>query len=469
MKTKLELYPGGSAGVSAVLALGTVGLFHLANTTPWMAPLIFGYLLGLYELSRRLSPRAAFYTGVAIGLGVFAPQLFFLFTIFHAAAIPLWLVLSLWIGLFLLLASHCHRRFPIALAAIAIPLLWLGFEFFRSELYFLKFSWLTVGSAFSQTAFAASQGWLGVYGIGFMLMLLIALSFILEPKARHRWLILSALIIAIITALPLGKAKSAPTQSQPPRLAGIQLEFPSEPEVRLALADLIRRHPDFDIAVLSEYTFDGPVPKRVADWCRVNQKYLIVGGKELLPDGSFYNTAFVVGPDGNTVFQQAKSVPIQFFNDGRPAPRRQLWASPWGKFGLCVCYDLSYRTVIDDLVRQGAQAIIVPTMDVVEWGRHQHDLHSRVAPMRAAELGVPIFRVCSSGISQAVDLRGRVIATAPFPGQGQTLFATITPVNSGVRPIDHWLGPIASALSLMALAYFLIFRPWLIPRFPKLP
>ena len=239
--------------------------------------------------------------------------------------------------------------------------------------------------------------------------------------------------------------------------------------MRLALADLIRRHPDFDIAVLSEYTFDGTVPKRVADWCRVNQKYLVVGGKELLPDGSFYNTAFVVGPDGNTVFQQAKSVPIQFFNDGRPAPRRQLWGSPWGKFGLCVCYDLSYRTVIDDLVRQGAQAIIVPTMDVVEWGRHQHDLHSRVAPMRAAELGVPIFRVCSSGISQAVDPRGRVIATAPFPGQGHTLFATILPVASGVRPIDHWLGPIASTLSLMALAYFLIFRPWLIPRFPKLP
>ena len=468
MTTKLEFHLGKPMTVSAVLAFGTVAFFHLANATPWMAPLIFGYLLSLFELSRRLSPRAAFYTGTAIGMGVFAPQLYFFFTIFHAAAIPLWLVLALWIGLFLLLASYCHRHFPITMTAVAVPLLWLGFEFFRSELYFLKFSWLNVGFTFSQTAFASSLGWLGVYGIGFILMLLIGLSSILEPKPRHRWLVLSTLIITIITVLPRGRPESSPDQSHLPRLAGVQLEFPSEPEVRFALADLVRRHPDFDIAVLSEYTFDGPVPKRVTDWCRQHQKYLVVGGKELLPDGTFYNTAFVIGPDGKTVFQQAKSVPIQFFNDGRPAPQRQLWESPWGKIGLCVCYDLSYRKVIDDLVGQGAQAIIVPTMDVIEWGRHQHDLHSKVAPMRAAELGVPIFRVCSSGISQAVDRRGRVIATAPFPGQGHTLFATITPVTSGNRPIDHWLGPVASAFSMAALVYFLILRPCLIRRFPNL-
>ena len=468
MSTKPESDQSRQRIVCTTLAAASVGLFHLANTTPWLAPLIFGYLFCLFELSRRLSPRASFYTGVAIGMAVFAPQLYFLFTLFHAAAIPLWLVLAVWIGLFLLLASYCHRHFPIVVTAVAIPLLWLGFEFFRSELYFLRFSWLNVGFTFSQTAFASSQGWMGVYGIGFLLMLLIGLTSVFEPKLRCRWLILSALVIAIITVLPQGRAKSSPTQSRQPRLAGVQLEFPSEPEVRMALADLVRRHPDFDVAVLSEYTFDGPVPKRVSDWCRQHQKYLVVGGKELLPDGTFYNTAFVVGPDGSTVFQQAKSVPIQFFNDGRPAPHRQLWDSPWGKIGLCVCYDLSYRNVIDDLVRLGAQAIIVPTMDVTEWGRHQHHLHSRVAPMRAAEMGVPIFRVCSSGISQAVDCRGRVFATAPFPGQGHTLFATITPVTAGIRPMDHWLGPIASVLALTGLAYFLAVRPILIRRFPQL-
>ena len=61
--------------------------------------------------------------------------------------------------------------------------------------------------------------------------------------------------------------------------------------------------------------------------------------------------------------------------------------------GICICYDLSYRRVTDPLIRMGAQALIVPTMDVADWGRRQHELHARVAPVRAAEYGVPIFRL----------------------------------------------------------------------------
>jgi predicted amidohydrolase len=110
-----------------------------------------------------------------------------------------------------------------------------------------------------------------------------------------------------------------------------------------------------------------------------------------------YNTAFVIGTNGELVFRQGKSVPIQFFKDGLPAPDQKLWESPWGPLGLCVCYDLSYTRVTDKLARLGAKAIIVPTMDVADWGLRQHELHARVAPVRAAEYGIPIFRLASSG------------------------------------------------------------------------
>ncbi len=45
------------------------------------------------------------------------------------------------------------------------------------------------------------------------------------------------------------------------------------------------------------------------------------------------------------VFKQAKSVPIEFFQDGRPAAEQRLWHSPWGNLGICICYDLSYSRV----------------------------------------------------------------------------------------------------------------------------
>jgi apolipoprotein N-acyltransferase len=64
------------------------------------------------------------------------------------------------------------------------------------------------------------------------------------------------------------------------------------------------------------------------------------------------------------------------------------------------------------------QALVVPTMDVVDWGQRQHEIHARVSPVRAVEYGVPVFRVASSGISQLVDRDGRRVAEAAFSSYG---------------------------------------------------
>ena len=139
--------------------------------------------------------------------------------------------------------------------------------------------------------------------------------------------------------------------------------------------------------------------------------------------------------------------------DGLPAPGQRVWDSPWGRLGICICYDLSYTRVVDELVRQGAQALIVPTMDVADWGEAQHRLHSRVAPVRAAEHGLPIIRLASSGISQWVDERGVVRASAPFPGEESMLAAELRLVEKGSCPIDRVLAPAATALTALVAAW----------------
>ncbi len=228
------------------------------------------------------------------------------------------------------------------------------------------------------------------------------------------------------------------------QIAGVQMECPSEREVLLRLDGLVRKHPETELIVLSECTFAEPVPATVKDWCRKSRRYLVVGGEDPAAGNSFYNTAFVIGPDGEIVFRQVKCVPIQFFKDGLPALEQRLWDSPWGKLGLCICYDLSYTRATDRLVKLGAQALIVPTMDNFDWGRRQHELHARVAPVRAAEYGLPIFRVASSGISQWVDRSGRVVAAAPCPGAGATVCGTLELRGPGRLPLDRWLAPVST-------------------------
>jgi apolipoprotein N-acyltransferase len=281
----------------------------------------------------------------------------------------------------------------------------------------------------------------------------------LRPKARLAVATLAVVALAALSNLPspTTSPSSLKSQSNLP-IAGIQLEFPTELQVLDGLNTLVKQHPDCPLLILSEYTFTGPVPDSVKNWCARNHCYLIVGAEDPVSETQYRDTAFVIGPDGNTIFQQAKCVPIQMFKDGLPAESQNLWNSPWGKIGICICYDLSYTRVTDQLIRLGAQAIIVPSMDVAFWGQHQHELHYRVAPVRAAEYGVPVFRLASSGISQSVNSSGVVLATAPFPGDGATISSTLNLDQRGSLPLDRYLAPFAVAIDALLIVWLAFFR-----------
>jgi apolipoprotein N-acyltransferase len=444
---------GLSWGLALLWVGGAAVCFHVGYLNTDFGPLslfIVGYVICLTQLSQLKTTRQSFYAGLIAGLFCVAPQLLCFWKIFGPAAIPLWIVLAFWIAAFTGMAHASLDRFGTLWGAALVPFLWTGLEYFRSELYYLKFSWLNVGYAFARWEIFPIHI-LGMYGIGFLVAIFAALFLMLR---RTYWLACVAACVVIAAFLLPGLAGG-----REPRLhlAGIQMEFPNEREIPAALDSTLAKYTNADILVLSEYTLDGPVPASLKDWCRANQRYLVVGGKDPAPNNNYYDTAFVVGPDGEIVFKQVKSVPIQFFKDGLPAPEQKVWDSPWGKIGFCICYDLSYTRVTDRLIRQGAQLLIVPTMDVSDWGEHQHELHARVAPVRAAEYGVPIFRVASSGISQAVT-GGRVAATAPFNGERETVFAALDLPARGSLPADRILAPVAVCVTGTALLGFCFWK-----------
>jgi apolipoprotein N-acyltransferase len=433
---------------AALFIAAAVGCFHLAYWPTDFRPAhvaILGYVICLTQLSRMPTIRQAYYAGLITGFLCVAPQLTCFWNIFGPAAVALWYILGFWIGIFTATTSAALRRFGPVKTMILVPFLWTGLEYFRSELYYLKFSWMNVGYAFSYDP--SGLHFFGMYGMGFVAAL-IGASFLALRWYQAVAITLCALILPPST---VGSGKPSPV-----RIAGVQMEFPPTADIRPALDSVSQQYTNADIVVLSEYTLDGPVPDSLKNWCRERKRYLVIGGKDPAPNNNFYDTAFVVGTNGDIVFRQGKSVPIQFFKDGLPAPKQDVWDSPWGKIGFCVCYDLSYTRIIDGLVKKGAQLIIVPTMDVVDWGERQHQLHALVAPVRAAEYHVPIFRVASSGISQAVDARGRILATAPFAGEGKALFASLELPDKGSLPMDRYLAPFAVGVTAIILLLLLV-------------
>ncbi len=432
--------------MATLFIFGAIVCFHLSYWPTNFGPLhlaIVGYVVCLTQLSRLATTRQSYYAGLITGLLCIAPQLTCFWKIFGPAAIALWYILAFWIATFTAMTSAALRRFGPIKTAILVPFLWMGFEYFRSELYYLKFSWMNVGYAFSGDW--SGLHFFGVYGMGFLAATCAAL-FLAGRKLGYAGI--GFAILMFVTLLPPDKPFRTESKLH---IAGVQMEFPPEADIPRALDALLSEHPNADILVLSEYTLDGPVPNSLKAWCREHQRYLVIGGKDPAPNNNFYDSAFVVGTNGEIVFRQGKSVPIQFFKDGLPAPKQELWNSPWGKIGFCVCYDLSYTRVIDRLVKMGAQMIIVPTMDVVDWGERQHELHALVAPVRATEYGIPIFRLASSGISQAVDSHGVTTATAPFAGERKQIFATFNPAAHGSLPLDRYFAPFSVAITAIVL------------------
>lgn len=437
---------------------GATLCFHFAYGIPHLSVAMVGYLFCLMQLAQATTWRRAFYPGLLVGLLTAGPQLHFFRGIFGGGAVALWLVVAFWIGLFVAFARLCFLRLGVPRALLCVPFLWTGLEYFRSELYYLRFSWLNVGYTVADLSpLLPIAGLAGMYGLGFLAAALAAVLMRLRSLRTG----LAAVLAAAILLMTAGHARAAVPEIAPDRsviVAGVQLECPTDDEVIAALGKVLKAVPAAELLVLSEYTFQDVVPESVRRWCREHRRYLIVGGKEPAANGKFYNTAFVVGPDGDIVFQQAKSVPIQFFKDGLPAPEQKLWESPWGRIGICICYDLSYTRVTDRLVRLGAEALIVPTMDLTEWGRHEHELHARVAKVRAAEYGVPIFRVASSGISQLVDRSGRLVAQTGFPGERAVISGRLQLGAAGSLPLDRALAPVAVAVTALVLVWMLAVR-----------
>jgi len=410
----------------------------------------------MIQASQHGCGRKNFYRGILMGVLIYGWQLRFFLNIFGGAAVVLWLVLAFWLGLFMALASHYQRRRSVPLQILLLVCSWMALEYARGELYYLRFTWATPGMAFSTSPVMSWIGCLGVYGLSAGCLLIASLSLLFKPAKGVVWTMGTTLTAGVLVIAASNQQTSPTDATDTVQIGGLHLEDPGSPASIEVLDAFMNLHPHTELIVLAEYSFLGEPPKPLRDWCHKHGVHLVAGGTQPLPGDTYCNTAFVISPDGDIIHKQVKSVPIQFFNDGLPAEEQDIWQSPWGPVGICICYDLSYTRVVDGLIRKGASMILVPTLDELHWGESQHQLHARIAPMRSTEYGVPIVRVGACGISQAVDSEGIIRASTEFPGKEGTIQASIAPSDHVSLPLDRylvWIAFLAVSLDLLAMGF----------------
>ena len=147
----------------------------------------------------------------------------------------------------------------------------------------------------------------------------------------------------------------------------------------------------------------------------------------------FYNSAFLLGPDGQTaaVYRKMHLVP---FGEYVPLKRLLFFVTPLvesvsdfsageqpvvmplgaNRLSTAICYEVVYPDLVASFAARGSQLLTTITNDA--WYGHSSAPHQHFwqASLRAVEQGRYLVRSANTGISGIVDPYGRVVAKTPI-------------------------------------------------------
>ncbi len=419
-KSAFLLILAGLSGILLSLCFPPASLGALA----WISLIPLFYAVNEAESIHQVSDISGF-----AGLIFYLATLKWFFRLFGPMGMGLICILALFIVISMVLTKIALEKWGIFIGwLVAAPVFWTGVEYFRSERWFLEFTWMGLG--FSQTdnpILQTASVW-GTYGISFMIVLSSGLMVTGIKKGRRY--ILAGIFLPVIfwlwgynrtLTISYGKGEVK-------KVSVIQDESFDLQKLLAKEAEAIEQ--GADIIVWPEYSVTMQEDMRALGLMRLNpesgNKVRVIGattsrgGKAIEKnEKTVENFALVINGRCGIFGRYDKHHPIPIIESRVKASSGVRHVeTPVGRLGIQICYDLDFEDGTRKLANQGAQVILVPNIDPVSYGRIQHLQHSAMSPMRAVEANLWIARAASSGISQIIDPAGRIIRALEFNKPG---------------------------------------------------
>lgn len=470
MARRVFVYP-------VALLLGALLTFSFAPYE--IAPLAPLCIAVFYFLLLHLHGRRAFWAGWFFGAGYFGLGVNWVYHSLHlfgAAVAPLAVFLTLLFCLSLAFFPACialvYSRFRLNDAPIAnaflFASLWALFELLRGKL-FGGFPWILIGYSQTTDLLGTLAPFIGVYGIGFVVVLwaTLAVALLGQAKASMRHWRMAALVVLLVSvpviALLANHIEFSKPKDQPINVRLVQANIPQEmkfSQERLrnslelytsmtteGLADnTLVVWPETAIPTYFDYVDEGI--SAFADELTERGVEVLSGGFHR-EDTRIYNSVRQLGGD-KTLYKKRHLVPFGEFmplrfllepvaafidipmsdlspGEGVPEPLQLMGES----VGLSICYEDVYGEEMRAVLP--AATLLVNVSNDAWFGPdvapHQHEQKAR---MRARELARPMIRVTNTGISSAINYQGAVLGRIAHDTQA-VLDVSITP-RTGATP-----------------------------------
>jgi apolipoprotein N-acyltransferase len=247
--------------------------------------------------------------------------------------------------------------------------------------------------------------WIGVYGVSFVVTLIVALAVAKKPLIAG--LLAMPILLFPMKTLPTLEA----TDPQVVKVAGVQLESVSLPDF---LEETAKLPPDVRYVVWPEYALPYDLRKNPKDWervqnlCRERDITLTLGTKWCAEKGDDWRNIALTLDASGVRGEHNKVHTVHLFNDGIAGTTALPVSTVHGKVGTPICFDCDYEGIVRKMTASGAEMLMVPIMDAASWTAKQHDQHAELFRLRACENGRWMCVCATSGVSQIIAPNGQV-------------------------------------------------------------
>ena len=169
------------------------------------------------------------------------------------------------------------------------------------------------------------------------------------------------------------------------KLAQIQMSITADKAENLRRAESLLRGVDADLAILPEMfccPYDnscfraygeeegGAAWQMLSRVAREKKLWVVGGSIPELEGDKIYNTSYVFDPEGRCVARHRKMHLFDIDVPGgmcfresdtlSPGSDITLFDTPWGKMGLCICFDLRFEELCRVMALEGARVLLAP-------------------------------------------------------------------------------------------------------------
>ena len=337
------------------------------------------------------------------------------------------------------------RTGRLLLLPLLVAALWVARETVLGRWPYGGFPWARVGMTQSESPLATLSSWVGVAGLGFLMVFTVAVMIeVFRTRAWRRPLLLAvpALLLALLILVPAYPT----TVSGTFRVGAVQGNGPTgyfdtraPYEVFEAQADATEPliGAELDLLVWPEGALDydpflDPSTARKLSYLSHRAGAPILANRATARDDLFFNTSLLWGVEGGEVQTHDKRHPVPF---GEYIPHREFFRaivpdlvdlvkreySPGtdhpvmvvgeAVIGLAICFDVIYDEVIREGIDGGAELLVFQTNNADFRGTDENLQQLAFARMRAIETGRWVVNVSTVGTSQIIRHDGSTVSS----------------------------------------------------------